>query len=48
MLYGRVEVDFAITSGVHTHVDVLKGLTMMASELLKNGLQRIPAPRPDP
>lgn len=47
MLYGRVQVDFAITGGVHTHIDVLKGLmagaqvTMMASELLKHGLQRI-------
>jgi dihydroorotate dehydrogenase (fumarate) len=46
MLYGRVPVDFAITSGVHTHEDVLKGMmagakiTMMASELLRNGVQR--------
>jgi dihydroorotate dehydrogenase (fumarate) len=47
ILYGRVPVDFAITSGVHTHEDVLKGLmagakvTMLASELLQKGLQRI-------
>jgi dihydroorotate dehydrogenase (fumarate) len=47
ILYGRVPVDLAITSGVHTHEDVLKGLmagakvTMMASELLRNGIQRI-------
>lgn len=47
ILYGRVPVDFAITSGVHTHEDVLKGLmagakvTMMASELLQNGIRRI-------
>ncbi len=47
ILYGRVPVDFAITSGVHTYEDVLKGLmaganvTMMASELLKNGIVRI-------
>lgn len=47
MLYGRVPVDFAITTGVHSHLDVLKGLmaganvTMMASELLKNGVKRI-------
>jgi dihydroorotate dehydrogenase (fumarate) len=47
ILYGRVPVDFAITSGVHTYQDVLKGIlaganvTMMASELLKNGLPRI-------
>jgi dihydroorotate dehydrogenase (fumarate) len=47
ILYGRVPVDFAITSGVHTHADVLKGLmagakvTMMTSELLRNGIHRI-------
>jgi len=47
ILYGRVPVDFAITSGVHTHEDVLKVMmagakvAMMASELLRNGLQRI-------
>jgi len=47
ILYGRVAVDFAITSGVHTHEDALKGLmaganvTMMASELLHNGVGRI-------
>ena len=47
ILHGRVPVDFAITSGVHTHEDVLKGLmggakvTMMASELLQNGVHRI-------
>jgi len=47
ILYGRVPVDFAITSGVHTVEEVLKGLmagakvTMMTSELLKNGIPRI-------
>lgn len=47
ILYGRVAADLAITSGVHTYQDVLKGLmagakvTMMASELLENGLERI-------
>lgn len=47
ILYGRVPVDFAITSGVHTHEDVLKGLmagakvTMLAGELLRNGVGRI-------
>lgn len=47
ILYGRVPVDFAITSGVHTYEDVLKGImaganvTMMASELLRNGVGRI-------
>src|SRR4029450_472469 len=47
LLFGRVDVDFAITSGVHTCQDALKGLmagakvTMMASELLQNGIHRI-------
>ncbi|HEU4837226.1 MAG TPA: dihydroorotate dehydrogenase-like protein [Pyrinomonadaceae bacterium] len=47
ILYGRVNADLAITSGVHTSQDVLKGLmagakvTMMASELLQNGIRRI-------
>jgi dihydroorotate dehydrogenase (fumarate) len=47
VLYGRVNVDFAITTGVHTYQDALKGLmsgakvTMMASELLQNGISRI-------
>lgn len=47
ILYGRVETDLALTTGVHTVEDVLKGLaagaqvTMMASELLENGLGRI-------
>jgi dihydroorotate dehydrogenase (fumarate) len=47
ILYGKIPVDFAITSGMHNLDDVLKGLmagakvTMMASELLQNGVQRI-------
>ena len=47
ILYGRVPVDFAITRGVHTYEDVIKGMmagakvTMMASELLRNGVGRI-------
>jgi dihydroorotate dehydrogenase (fumarate) len=47
VLYGRVPVDMAITSGVHTYHDVLKGImaganvTMVASELLQNGPKRI-------
>jgi dihydroorotate dehydrogenase (fumarate) len=47
ILYDRLNVDFAITSGIHTSQDVLKGLmagakvTMMASELLQNGVRRI-------
>ncbi|MDH3628955.1 MAG: dihydroorotate dehydrogenase-like protein [Acidobacteriota bacterium] len=47
LLYGRIPVDLAITSGVHGHEDVLKGLmagakvTMMTSQLLRNGVGRI-------
>jgi dihydroorotate dehydrogenase (fumarate) len=47
VLYGRVPVDMAVTSGVHTYEDVLKGMmaganvTMLASELLSNGPSRI-------
>jgi dihydroorotate dehydrogenase (fumarate) len=47
ILYGRVPVDFAITSGVHSHIEVLKGMmagakvAMMASALLKNGVGHI-------
>jgi dihydroorotate dehydrogenase (fumarate) len=47
ILFGRVNADLAITSGVHTSQDVIKGLmagakvTMMASELLQNGIRRI-------
>jgi len=47
ILYGRVSADLAITSGIHTSHDVIKGLmagakvTMMASELLQKGVRRI-------
>jgi dihydroorotate dehydrogenase (fumarate) len=47
ILYGQLLTDFAITSGVHTHEDVLKALmagakvAMTASELLQRGLGRI-------
>lgn len=47
ILHGRVQADLAITTGVHTPVDVLKGIiagarvTMMASELLMKGVERI-------
>ena len=47
ILYGRLLADLEITTGVHTSADVLKGLmagakvTMMASELLQNGIRRI-------
>lgn len=46
ILYGQIDTDFAITTGVHNHLDVLKGLmaganvTMMASELLAHGIGR--------
>src|SRR6185503_18497113 len=47
ILYGPLKADLAITSGIHTSLDVIKGLmagakvTMMASELLQNGVRRI-------
>ena len=47
ILYGRLTADLAITSGIHTAHDVLKSLmagarvSMMASELLQNGLRRV-------
>jgi dihydroorotate dehydrogenase (fumarate) len=43
MLYGRIQADFALTTGVHTAVDALKAVmagssaVMMASALLKYG-----------
>jgi len=48
ILSGRVDADLAISSGVHTHEDVLKAMmagakvAMMTSELLHNGVRRIP------
>jgi dihydroorotate dehydrogenase (fumarate) len=48
IMYHRIQADFAISSGVHNGIDVLKGMmagasvTMMAAELLKHGIQRIP------
>lgn len=47
ILYGRLLADFAVTTGIHSSQDVLKALmagakvTMMASELLQNGIRRI-------
>ena len=47
ILYGRVDVDFAITSGVHTADDVIKGVmagarvTMMTSAVLQNGIGHV-------
>ncbi len=47
ILYGRLPVDFAISTGVHTTLDVIKGLlagasvAMMASALLHGNWERI-------
>jgi dihydroorotate dehydrogenase (fumarate) len=47
ILYGRLDVDFALTRAVSSHEDVLKSLmagakvAMMTSEILRNGIGRI-------
>lgn len=47
ILYGRIPADLALTTGVHTITDVVKGMaagasiTMIASELLQNGIDRL-------
>jgi dihydroorotate dehydrogenase (fumarate) len=47
ILYGRIKCNLAISTGVHTHFDALKGImagahvTFVASELLHNGVGRI-------
>ena len=47
ILYGRVQADFAITSGVHDHIGVLQSMmagakvAMMTSALLQNGPEHI-------
>jgi dihydroorotate dehydrogenase (fumarate) len=47
ILYGHLKAQLALTSGVHSAEDVLKGLmvgasvTMLASELLLNGIPRL-------
>jgi len=44
ILYGQVQADFGLTSGVHTSQDLIKAVmagasaTMLASTLLKNGI----------
>ena len=49
ILYGRIQADLALTSGVHTAEDLLKSMmagasvAMMTSELLQKGIGRIPA-----
>lgn len=46
ILYGRVEADLALTSGVHTGVDLVKAVmaganvAMVASEFVANGIER--------
>jgi dihydroorotate dehydrogenase (fumarate) len=47
ILYGKLKTDFALTSGIHTTMDVVKAImaganiTMMASELIHNGTKRV-------
>ena len=47
ILFGRIQTDFALTSGVHTAQDVLKAMmaganvAMMTSTLLANGVDRL-------
>ena len=47
ILFGQVEADLAITSGIHTHTDVVKAMmagatvTQMASALLEEGYSKI-------
>jgi dihydroorotate dehydrogenase (fumarate) len=47
ILYGRVQADLALTSGVHQAEDVLRAMmaganvTMLASELIHNGVGRL-------
>jgi dihydroorotate dehydrogenase (fumarate) len=47
LLYGHIQADFALTTGIHTAEDVLKtmmagaNVAMMASELLKHGPGRV-------
>jgi dihydroorotate dehydrogenase (fumarate) len=46
LLYGRLEADLALTSGVHTGVDLVKAVmaganvAMVASEFVANGIER--------
>lgn len=53
ILYGRIPSDLALTTGVHTAADALKGImagasvTMMASALLKHGISHLAQVRAD-
>jgi dihydroorotate dehydrogenase (fumarate) len=48
ILYGCIKVDFAMTGGVHSGLDVIKAMmagasvTTIASELMQQGVHRIP------
>ena len=47
ILHGRVSCSLAVTSGIHTHEDVLKmimvgsDVTMLCATLMKNGIKRV-------
>lgn len=47
ILYGKIDIDLGLSSGVHNSEDVVKGLmaganvVMMTSEILKNGIDRM-------
>jgi dihydroorotate dehydrogenase (fumarate) len=49
ILYGRVNADLALTSGIHTSLDAIKAtmagasISMLVSELLQKGLGRVKA-----
>ena len=49
ILYGRIQANLALTSGIHTAEDVLKAMmagasvAMLTSELLQKGFGRVPA-----
>ena len=49
ILYGRIQADLALTSGIHNGVDAIKAVmaganvAMLASELLANGVSRLAA-----
>jgi dihydroorotate dehydrogenase (fumarate) len=48
ILYGQIQADFALTSGLHNAEDLIKSImagasvSMTASELLMNGVERVP------
>jgi dihydroorotate dehydrogenase (fumarate) len=48
ILYGRIHADFALTTGIHTSMDIVKGImagasvTMMTSFMLQNGIGPVP------